>query len=129
MQGLALFRKQYPQHRSKEIDRCIAKAIRYIENMQNPDGSWYVGIILLCCIFCSAVSGCILLYCMLCYALHNTVLLCMCKLYMVKLVYRLKLYFILYMSFLNKNSKKKIQQTKQFNLKMERVEDMTQSEK
>nr|QIH97373.1 OptiAtLUP [synthetic construct]BAL41371.1 lupeol synthase [Glycyrrhiza uralensis] len=41
MQGLALFRKQYPQHRSKEIDRCIAKAIRYIENMQNPDGSWY----------------------------------------------------------------------------------------
>ncbi|KAI4352998.1 hypothetical protein L6164_007197 [Bauhinia variegata] len=41
MQGLALFRKLYPKHRRKEINECISKAIRFIENSQNPDGSWY----------------------------------------------------------------------------------------
>lgn len=41
MQGLALFRKLYPRHRRREIDHSISKAIRYIENTQNPDGSWY----------------------------------------------------------------------------------------
>ncbi|XP_061362064.1 lupeol synthase [Gastrolobium bilobum] len=41
MQGLALFRKLYPMHRRSEIDICISRAIRYIENTQNPDGSWY----------------------------------------------------------------------------------------
>ncbi|KAK9930801.1 hypothetical protein M0R45_018111 [Rubus argutus] len=41
VQGLALFRKMYPNHRRKEIDNCISRAIRYIEETQNPDGSWY----------------------------------------------------------------------------------------
>ncbi|MED6109927.1 Lupeol synthase [Stylosanthes scabra] len=41
MQALALFRKLYPNHRRREVDRSISKAIRYMESMQNPDGSWY----------------------------------------------------------------------------------------
>ncbi|KAJ0034618.1 hypothetical protein Pint_26439 [Pistacia integerrima] len=41
IQGLALFRKLHPEHRRKEIDSCISKAIRYIEDTQKPDGSWY----------------------------------------------------------------------------------------
>ncbi|KAA8535876.1 hypothetical protein F0562_030879 [Nyssa sinensis] len=41
IQGLALFRKLHPGHRRKEIDSCISRAIKYIEDTQNPDGSWY----------------------------------------------------------------------------------------
>ncbi|KAG2668086.1 hypothetical protein I3760_15G143600 [Carya illinoinensis] len=41
LQGLALFRKFYPKHRRKEIDSGISKAIQFIENIQQPDGSWY----------------------------------------------------------------------------------------
>ncbi|XP_028785794.1 lupeol synthase [Neltuma alba] len=41
MQGLALFRKLYPKHRRTEIDHSIAKAAQYLEDTQNPDGSWY----------------------------------------------------------------------------------------
>ncbi|XP_027358215.1 lupeol synthase isoform X3 [Abrus precatorius] len=41
LQALSLFRKLYPKHRRKEIDHSISKAIRFIENTQNPDGSWY----------------------------------------------------------------------------------------
>ncbi|EXB42556.1 Lupeol synthase [Morus notabilis] len=41
IQSLILFRKLFPRHRRKEIDSCISKGVRYIENTQNPDGSWY----------------------------------------------------------------------------------------
>ncbi|CAL8989485.1 unnamed protein product [Prunus brigantina] len=41
VQGLALFRKLYPEHRRKEIESSISRGIRYIEDTQNPDGSWY----------------------------------------------------------------------------------------
>ncbi|XP_048329372.2 lupeol synthase [Ziziphus jujuba] len=41
IQGLALFRKLYPKHRRREIDSCIARALGYLEDTQNPDGSWY----------------------------------------------------------------------------------------
>lgn len=41
VQGLALFRKWYPGHRTKEIEGCIQRAMQYIENSQEPDGSWY----------------------------------------------------------------------------------------
>ncbi|MED6224428.1 Lupeol synthase [Stylosanthes scabra] len=41
VQALVLFRKLYPNHRREEIDNCISKAIQYIEDTQNPDGSWY----------------------------------------------------------------------------------------
>ncbi|GKV07153.1 hypothetical protein SLEP1_g18954 [Rubroshorea leprosula] len=36
-----LFKKLYPEHRKKEIENSIAKAIDYIESLQMPDGSWY----------------------------------------------------------------------------------------
>nr|AZS32327.1 oxidosqualene cyclase [Lagerstroemia speciosa] len=41
IQGLALFKKLHPKHRRKEIESSIARAVRFIEETQNPDGSWY----------------------------------------------------------------------------------------
>ncbi|KAI3443472.1 hypothetical protein Pfo_000137 [Paulownia fortunei] len=41
IQGLALFKKLHPGHRRKEIESCISRAIQYIENTQESDGSWY----------------------------------------------------------------------------------------
>ncbi|KAK7314325.1 hypothetical protein VNO77_32845 [Canavalia gladiata] len=41
IQGLALFTQQYPAHRRKEIETCIAKAANYIQSIQLTDGSWY----------------------------------------------------------------------------------------
>lgn len=41
MQALYLFTKLHPTHKAKEIHHCLSKAIHYIENTQNPDGSWY----------------------------------------------------------------------------------------
>ncbi|KAK3010013.1 hypothetical protein RJ639_011016, partial [Escallonia herrerae] len=42
IQGLGLFMKLYPVHRRQEIEACITKAVRFIESIQLPDGSWYV---------------------------------------------------------------------------------------
>ncbi|KAL4366723.1 hypothetical protein GQ457_05G033890 [Hibiscus cannabinus] len=41
LQALALAKKVYPEHRTKEIDKCIKKAANFIEDSQYPDGSWY----------------------------------------------------------------------------------------
>ncbi|KAG8376325.1 hypothetical protein BUALT_Bualt09G0051500 [Buddleja alternifolia] len=41
VQGLTLFKKLHPGHRQKEIESCISRAIQYIENTQELDGSWY----------------------------------------------------------------------------------------
>ncbi|KAG6627902.1 lupeol synthase-like [Carya illinoinensis] len=41
IQGLVLFQKFYPKHRRIEIDNTIFRAIQYIEDVQEPDGSWY----------------------------------------------------------------------------------------
>ncbi|KAL5541151.1 hypothetical protein UlMin_044368 [Ulmus minor] len=41
IQSLQLFKKLYPNHRRKEINNCISKGMRYIEDTQNLDGSWY----------------------------------------------------------------------------------------
>ncbi|KAJ4868108.1 Amyrin synthase LUP2 [Raphanus sativus] len=41
IQALVLFKKLYPDHRTKEIDRTIEKAVQFIENTQEADGSWY----------------------------------------------------------------------------------------
>lgn len=41
IQGLALFKKLYPGHRRKEIETCITRALQYIEDTQEPDGSWF----------------------------------------------------------------------------------------
>lgn len=41
IQALLLFKKIYPTYQRKEIERAISDAIHYIEQAQNPDGSWY----------------------------------------------------------------------------------------
>ncbi|KAL0410335.1 UNVERIFIED_CONTAM: Lupeol synthase [Sesamum latifolium] len=41
IQALNLFKKLHPTHRRKEIESCISRAIQYIENTQESDGSWY----------------------------------------------------------------------------------------
>ncbi|XP_054817726.1 beta-amyrin synthase-like [Prosopis cineraria] len=43
IQALVLFREIYPTHREKEIKNFIDNAIRYIEDTQTKDGSWYGG--------------------------------------------------------------------------------------
>ncbi|KAJ9548501.1 LOW QUALITY PROTEIN: hypothetical protein OSB04_021044, partial [Centaurea solstitialis] len=42
IQGLTLFKKLHHGHRTKEIEHCISRALKYIEDTQNLDGSWYV---------------------------------------------------------------------------------------
>ncbi|CAA7023140.1 unnamed protein product [Microthlaspi erraticum] len=39
--ALARFLKQFPEHRTEEVERFIAKGVKYIEHLQLPDGSWY----------------------------------------------------------------------------------------
>ncbi|XP_039172111.1 beta-amyrin synthase [Eucalyptus grandis] len=41
IQALVLFRKLYPGHRKKEIADFISNSVKYLENVQKPDGSWY----------------------------------------------------------------------------------------
>ncbi|CDP10848.1 unnamed protein product [Coffea canephora] len=41
IQALSLFKKLYPGHRKAEVESCISRAIDYIENEQEDDGSWY----------------------------------------------------------------------------------------
>ncbi|GKV26796.1 hypothetical protein SLEP1_g36031 [Rubroshorea leprosula] len=39
--ALVLFKKLNPGYRKKEIENFIANAVRFLENIQMPDGSWY----------------------------------------------------------------------------------------
>ncbi|RWV77158.1 hypothetical protein GW17_00062061, partial [Ensete ventricosum] len=41
IQALTSFKKLYPGHRREEIDNCITKSARFIEKIQQADGSWY----------------------------------------------------------------------------------------
>ncbi|CAN8240342.1 unnamed protein product [Cochlearia groenlandica] len=41
MQAFVLFRQHYPDHRTKEINKSIEKAVQFIESKQTSDGSWY----------------------------------------------------------------------------------------
>ncbi|KAL2511284.1 Beta-amyrin synthase [Abeliophyllum distichum] len=41
IQALVLFKKLYSEHRKKEIESSIVKAVKYLEDIQKPDGSWY----------------------------------------------------------------------------------------
>lgn len=41
IQAFVLFKKLYPGHRKKEIDKFITNATRFLENIKLPDGSWY----------------------------------------------------------------------------------------
>lgn len=37
-----MFKKLYPGHRRREIEVFIENAVRYLENTQTPNGSWYI---------------------------------------------------------------------------------------
>ncbi|KAF6137864.1 hypothetical protein GIB67_022007 [Kingdonia uniflora] len=41
IQALVVFMKLYPGHRKNEIETFITKAVRYLEDQQMLDGSWY----------------------------------------------------------------------------------------
>ncbi|KAJ6393082.1 hypothetical protein OIU77_022541 [Salix suchowensis] len=41
IQGLLVFKKLYPGHRTKEIQDSILNGVKFIEKIQKPDGSWY----------------------------------------------------------------------------------------
>nr|AUZ98404.1 beta-amyrin synthase [Trachyspermum ammi] len=41
IQAMVMFKKSYPGHRKKEIEGAITNAVRYLEDIQMPDGSWY----------------------------------------------------------------------------------------
>ncbi|XP_028062392.1 taraxerol synthase-like [Camellia sinensis] len=41
IQAFVLFMKLYPGHRKMEIEVFIKKAVRFLEDIQLPDGSWY----------------------------------------------------------------------------------------
>ncbi|CAL1376868.1 unnamed protein product [Linum trigynum] len=41
IQALVMLRKLHPTHRVDEIDEFIFKAVKFIEDVQQPDGSWY----------------------------------------------------------------------------------------
>ncbi|KAG7559183.1 Integrase catalytic core [Arabidopsis thaliana x Arabidopsis arenosa] len=38
---LARFMKQFPRHRTKEVESFITKGVKYIERLQTADGLWY----------------------------------------------------------------------------------------
>ncbi|KAL0338800.1 UNVERIFIED_CONTAM: Cycloartenol Synthase [Sesamum angustifolium] len=41
IQALTAFKKLYPGHRKEEVERCIEKSAKFIESIQEADGSWY----------------------------------------------------------------------------------------
>ncbi|KAK3219100.1 hypothetical protein Dsin_013070 [Dipteronia sinensis] len=41
IEALVLFNKLYPHHRKKEIDNFLVGAVKYLEDKQTADGSWY----------------------------------------------------------------------------------------
>ncbi|KAH6825426.1 cycloartenol synthase 1 [Perilla frutescens var. hirtella] len=41
IQALTAFKKLYPGHRREEVEHCIEKSAKFIEKIQEADGSWY----------------------------------------------------------------------------------------
>ncbi|KAA8528201.1 hypothetical protein F0562_035548 [Nyssa sinensis] len=41
IQALVLFKKLYPAHHKREIEVFLSNAVRYLEDVQMPNGSWY----------------------------------------------------------------------------------------
>ncbi|KAJ7902068.1 terpenoid cyclases/protein prenyltransferase alpha-alpha toroid [Mycena olivaceomarginata] len=39
--ALRIFQQYYPEYRKQEINRTVAKAIKFLHGQQRPDGSWY----------------------------------------------------------------------------------------
>lgn len=42
IQGLTEFTRSHPVHRREEVESCIEKGAKFIENIQEADGSWSV---------------------------------------------------------------------------------------
>lgn len=42
IEALVSFKRLYPQHRQKEVETSIIEASRFIQETQQPDGSWSV---------------------------------------------------------------------------------------
>jgi len=42
LQALVTFRDLCPGYRKDEIEICVKNATKFIENEQQPDGSWYL---------------------------------------------------------------------------------------
>ncbi|XP_071715432.1 dammarenediol II synthase-like [Rutidosis leptorrhynchoides] len=58
LQTLLAFKHLHPTHRAKEIDNSVSNAVRFLENRQFPNGSWY-GYWGICFIYgtCFALGG------------------------------------------------------------------------
>ncbi|PHT52272.1 Beta-amyrin synthase [Capsicum baccatum] len=41
IQALVRFKKLYPGHRTTDVDNFFDNAVKYVEDVQKPDGSWY----------------------------------------------------------------------------------------
>ncbi|KAL8495119.1 hypothetical protein ACS0TY_019331 [Phlomoides rotata] len=41
IQALTAFKKLYPGHRKEEVEHCIERSAKFIEKIQEADGSWY----------------------------------------------------------------------------------------
>nr|UTU07507.1 oxidosqualene cyclase 3 [Ailanthus altissimus] len=41
IKALSLFQKLCPEHRKNEIEKFLSKAVKFLEDSQFPDGSWY----------------------------------------------------------------------------------------
>nr|AIE17465.1 oxidosqualene cyclase [Centella asiatica] len=41
IQALVLFKKLYPGHRKKKIESFLRSTVRFLENIQTPEGGWY----------------------------------------------------------------------------------------
>ncbi|GLT55102.1 hypothetical protein SLA2020_282510 [Shorea laevis] len=41
IQAIVLFKKLFPEHRKKEIENFIKNAVKFFQDTQMPDGSWY----------------------------------------------------------------------------------------
>lgn len=50
IQALTSFKKLYPGHWQEDVDHCIKRAVKFIEKIQELDGSW----------FASSLNSCIL---------------------------------------------------------------------
>ncbi|KAL9459821.1 hypothetical protein AB3S75_003096 [Citrus x aurantiifolia] len=41
LKAMTLFQKLHPKHRKNEVNNFIINAVKFIEDLQKPDGSWY----------------------------------------------------------------------------------------
>ncbi|KAL0012020.1 hypothetical protein SO802_007128 [Lithocarpus litseifolius] len=58
IQAFVLFKKLHPKHRKREIDSSIRNAVRYIEDTQMPNGSWYGNLFYIWYMVCKTYHNC-----------------------------------------------------------------------